>query len=90
MYNIPIPVDEQDVVRNLRYRWYTLLVRAREVDESLVSVKVQFTETTKKQVDLFKRKVSKLKKKFRKSGPGADTIEVRREYVSHCRRWIMD
>lgn len=77
MYAIPIPAAEElDLVRNLRSRWSNLLFHAKRVDESLITVKVQFTETTKKQVELFKKKVGKLKKKFRKSGPGAETIEV--------------
>jgi dynein heavy chain len=77
MHNIPIPsLEELELVRSLSSRWQSLLVHAKQVDESLVTVKIQFTETTKKQVDLFKRKVSKLKKKFKKSGPGGETIEV--------------
>lgn len=82
MYNVPLPPEEIELVNKLRGRWSSLLEQAKLVDESLISVKVQFTETTQKQVELFKKKVAKLNKKFQKSGPGADTIEVRsKEFV---------
>jgi dynein heavy chain len=76
MYNVALPAEEHELVTKLRGRWASLLEQAKLVDESLVTVKIQFTETTQKQVELFKKKVAKLNKKFQKSGPGADIIEM--------------
>eukprot|EP01116_Phalansterium_solitarium_P024846 TRINITY_DN921_c0_g1_i7.p1 TRINITY_DN921_c0_g1~~TRINITY_DN921_c0_g1_i7.p1 ORF type:complete len:1316 (+),score=676.84 TRINITY_DN921_c0_g1_i7:209-4156(+) len=72
LYQLPgVPADEVDLAARLRPRWLALVRRAKLLDETLVAVKAQFCETTKQQVDQFKRNVSKLKSSFHSSGPAA-------------------
>lgn len=76
MYNIPIPFVETEMVQKLRERWNELIKMTEDKDLTLVSVKTHFTETTKDQVTAFQKKASKLAKNFKKSGPGAEGIEM--------------
>lgn len=53
-------------------------------------------QTTKRQVQLFKEKISKLQRKFREKGPGAEGIELEvgadlvRKYAETLGRFVLN
>eukprot|EP01105_Mastigella_eilhardi_P016134 TRINITY_DN3695_c0_g1_i1.p1 TRINITY_DN3695_c0_g1~~TRINITY_DN3695_c0_g1_i1.p1 ORF type:complete len:4489 (-),score=1285.68 TRINITY_DN3695_c0_g1_i1:87-13553(-) len=90
LYGFPTPQEELDLVSKLVGRWNELLVRAKTVDEGLIFVKARFTETTKRQVELFQKKVANVKRKFASEGPSATdiTLDVGLERLEKFRKTI--
>ncbi|KAJ3018931.1 Dynein heavy chain 10, axonemal [Thoreauomyces humboldtii] len=78
MYNIEVDPIELEAGTSLPQTWNNMLLRAKEVDDGLVAVKRQFTETTESQVRAFQADLKKLKDDFTLNGPGAMDVEMDR------------
>ncbi|KAJ3144485.1 Dynein heavy chain 10, axonemal [Geranomyces variabilis] len=78
MYHIAVDPQEFEAGTNLPQSWENMLLRAKEVDDGLVAVKKQFTETTESQVRDFKADLKKFKDEFTINGPGAMDVDMER------------
>jgi dynein axonemal heavy chain len=79
-----VSADDARVAEGLRARWENILRRAVVVDEELVTVKAGFTQTTKRQVEVFTGKVGKFRRKFLKVGPASDACRLDLEAGYAC------
>ncbi|TPX54389.1 hypothetical protein PhCBS80983_g05954 [Powellomyces hirtus] len=78
MYHIDVDLAELEAGINLPQSWENMLLRAKEVDDGLIAVKKQFTETTEQQVRNFKADLKLFKDEFAMNGPGAMDVEMDR------------
>ncbi|KAJ3299892.1 Dynein heavy chain 10, axonemal [Borealophlyctis nickersoniae] len=78
MYNIEVDPAELEASNALPQSWGAMLVKAREVDDSLIPVKAKFTEATQNQVKDFKGDLKKFKEDFMMNGPGAMVMDMDR------------
>ena len=76
MYNIEVPFEEHEHAKQLSFQWEQLLIKAKQVDDDLIPVKVKFTETTQNQVRDCKYELKKFKDEFAVTGPGAMDLDM--------------
>jgi dynein heavy chain len=78
MYNIDIVGGENEAAQDLPNKWDDLLVRAKQIDDELIPVKVKFTDTTLAQVKDCKTEVKRFRDDFAINGPAAMDMDMDR------------
>lgn len=76
MYSIPVDEKEKVAAEELPDKWKIMVALAKEVDDSLIAVKVKFTETTCTQVSTFKSEVTNFREQFFASGPATEAVDL--------------
>ncbi|CAH2295752.1 dynein heavy chain 10, axonemal [Pelobates cultripes] len=71
MYNIEFEEEEKVLSESITQIWEDLVEQSKRVDHSLGRVKKTFTQTTKDQIEDYKKKLLKFATQFRTEGPGA-------------------
>ncbi|KAI8916282.1 dynein heavy chain and region D6 of dynein motor-domain-containing protein [Gorgonomyces haynaldii] len=70
MYKLQVEEQELTLAESLPKEWDDMMMKAKEIDVSLMSVKAKFSEQTQEKVKVFKVLLQKYKEEFAIHGPG--------------------